>query len=616
MDQDSPNLIEIASRLARIKSNGCHSPDTEETIRQIANARSKSRGLVVELLSAVQNFLSCLTEGTLGYETDALSVLSEVSRMLNTAHPTGQLPEGLKDDLDVLLERLDFLASGGTDNELPRGQTTATTSIEKTSDVKFPIDVPDGWEDPNLVSSLVKFQSAADLVRRKNTSEIVNSTDEIFSKQKDWQDSLVSQIEKQTKLPFETLAERVEDEITRNINNLDIEIDHSLSPAVILEGLFKSLALRLLPLIGRGVRAFALVSPSPCITKISVSIDVGDSDVDLCVHALDLETKFVEEYWQKITSLDSVLPFTFERNSKPADQHPMWQIKNDFVQLGGDLGFEVTSSESFSMKFSFPRFTRFTSLVEVSICGCLMGIEAHLVHAIISVTQARWESGRLSILHKGKLYERAEIDTRVLRHQASLNESGYLILLESNGRRLALHADTVETTGEGLIHRSSSRIEFGHSILGYPRLMVLIDPDSIGYDYSELQPTTLRDSTPRFRVCLHDLSMGSIEKFDIATRNLSVECVVTNEEFDVIRDLQEHHPKMFFVEQQHDSNFLEKFDLLEQADGCENVKLVALVNDDEVATSFEVPKNSSLHLIRKGITPEKLASFIQANLRA
>lgn len=443
-----------------------------------------------ELFNAVLNVVENLKLGLVESQSGSAEVLRDVASLLVEVRTEATL-EGETVKLDELLERLDFVASGGTDEEVPRvhevgASTTATTVIPS-----LPIRPPATFENPTVVRHAERLSSLKTIlsVHAPATSDS-EWKHKLLGEQLNLADYCLRSANLETMIDFKEFADELISDVSQSFkedaNNLEEFISYDVDDGAIHRSLAEVFQWRLHELtfiIGAELTSRA-------DGKIHLEIRSEESCVSFRVNFVGLRTAFdlisqrMEELSATLAETPIVAPNANKEQSlsktaktrKERIAHVLVEVRRFVDSALGRFDIDSDDYDQLSVVIKLPVGSRVLHTVPIAVGSDTFLIEAHFITDIIDSRNVQWNESHTNIESSDQSYQYCQIDDSIQPIESKANNPTWMLLIETTDRKLALE---VETIGEPEFHfsvPSISEIHLGHKFVGGNTFRLLLDP--------------------------------------------------------------------------------------------------------------------------------------------
>lgn len=448
-----------------------------------------STGKTNELLGAVQNLLENLKLELIVAHGEIDEILRDVAVLLKETRTKTAL-EQQSARLDELLERLDFVASGGTDKEVRRVEEAAPRK-PATFFPKLPIARPKNFEDPSVANLLERIESlSAILSARFCKNDVTGRQLELQVEQLQLAEYCLRAVEQGTTTELKDFTYELTEEISKFFEgkvNKPAEFVHFVATAGVVyrsfAQVFRRHLLDLAIIIGG-----ELASRSDA--RIQIETHSSNSNVSLTIEFIGLRTAF-DLISQRVEELNVTLEDfpVYEPNvlaeealNKTAKTRKE-RIAYGLVQLGrfvdcaqGQISISSTEEQRLKVDMKLPLRARVLHIFPIIVGSDTFLVESHLLAGIIDSTKVCWDESNSSIEYADKNYQYCVIDDDIRTIKPNKVNPNWVLLLDTMDRKLALEVENIGEPELQISAPSKSKIQHGHQLLGGNTPRLLIDP--------------------------------------------------------------------------------------------------------------------------------------------
>lgn len=620
---DSSLIDSVAFGLATLEKHGDQAREVERLVQQISSVRKQFDGTMAELLWATENFLSSFNSGNLNDEKGSYAVLQELSHYLHRAAAIDGTDFINTDEVDELLERLDFLASGGTDQEVPKRSRSSATPSSNYPRTKFPVEPSRHNEDSLQTSMLEHSRSTCRLLVSRLESHSDSRSRKLLDQQLRYLNNIETSIRKQSSVSMVELVNRITDPIKSDLEK------HAGSPSVETHVnqvstvyVYKSLANFLVPVLRDLAQALAATSTDRKGATFEIRALV-DADLLTVSYTLKgIKTKFVELI---VTTLESNVLSAGTETEKHADPHATSTSENirssvhalaGAVQtLAGSLSVETAPDGEVKLELSVNSRARLTQVVPVTVDSANFAIEAQMVQAVVPTHKATRDIYRNQVLHEDTTYEFSALGQTSRLDQVDSDVSGFIVLMECNSRRSAIHVEKFQNVTELVVRPSSSDVEFGSTMSLSPANLIQLDLLSSLAENSDKPAVEDGDNSQRTSVCLCSLSAQTAKTFLKASLSTNSKCEVVQGSFETIRSIQERRPRILVLEaSDNEENWIDQLRLARHYTDLSNTQVWIAGSKHESQPSRYGPEFSGIRWIPEDIQVPQLVELLTSSL--
>ena len=522
---------------------------------------SGKTGKTEELFNAVLNVVENVKLGLVESHSGSAEVLRDVASLLVEVRTTATLEEETV-KLDELIERLDFVASGGTDEEVPRVQEDGAGTTTATVIPKLPISPPTNFEDPSVARHAERLSSLKTILslhaigtsdsewKHKLRVEQLNLSDyclrsatlDAMIDLKEFMDELISDVSQSFK---------------EDANDLEEFIRYDVDDGAIHRSLAEVFRWRLRELTV--ILGAELTSRAE--GKVHIEIRSEDSYVSFRVNFVGLRTAF-DLISQRMEELSATLKETpivepSANKEKPLSKtaktrkeriaYALVETRRFVDSARGRFIIDSDDNDQLSVVIKLPKGSRVLHTVPIAVGSDTFLIESHFITDVLDSRNVQWNESHTRIESSDQSYDYCVIDDFIQPVESYASNPTWILLLDTTDRKLALE---VETIGEPELYfsvPSISEIYLGHKFVGVNTLRLLLDP-------TEFSPRGNRrgyaKSTNVFdRHCLcFNVSPVLVDKIQRCLDTEPIFVRHTKTLADTLRQLQEFCPDFLVIE--------------------------------------------------------------------
>ncbi len=521
-----------------------------------------STGKTNELLGAVQNLLENLKLEIIDAHSEIDEILRDVAALLRETRTKAAL-ERQYARLDELLERLDFVASGGTDTEVPRVEEAAP-SKPATFLPKLPIARPKNFEDPSIANHLERIQSLSAILSTRFCKHGVTSKQlELQVEQLQLAEYCLRTVKHGTTIALKDVACELTEEISRffegKVNNLGEFVHFVATGGVVYRSfaqVFRRQLLDLAIIIGG-----ELASRSDA--RIQIATHSSNSDISLTIEFSGLRTAF-DLILQRMEELSATLEdfpvyepnvLAEEKLSKTAKTrkeriaYGLVRIRRFVDCAQGQMSISSSEEQQLTVDMKFPLQARVLHILPIIVGADTFLLESHLLAGFIDSTKVCWDESQSSIEYADRSYQYCVIDHDIRPFKPNKDNPTWVLLLDTMDRKLALEVENIGEPELQVSVPSNSKIQHGHQLLGGNAPRLLIDPMDLRPP-SRIDVMTDEVPTAHFLCFLVSKTLQAkiercIDTGPIIMRN-------TSSLADTISQLQEYRPDFLIIEESTD----------------------------------------------------------------
>ena len=521
---------------------------------------SDKSGKTEELFSAVQNVLENLKLELIEAHSGVAEILCDVAALLvETRTKTALEQESAR--FDELLERLDFVASGGTDEEVPRVEEAKATSQPANFVPQLPIVRPKNFEDPMVAHLSDRLSSLNTILSvRSFKNDVPGKQLRLQVEQLQLAEYCLRAVEHETTIELEELASELTEVISKFFEektNQPLDLVHFDATGGVL---YRSLAqifrwyLRDLA-ITIGVE---LVSRSEA--KIQITTHSNHSDISLNIEFSGLRTAFdlISQRMEELSATHEDIPLREQfvpteeilsqstKTRKERIAHSLVQIRRFVDCAQGQMRISNKDEHQLIVNIKLPRKARVLHALPIVVGSDTFLLESHLLAGVVDTTKVCWDESHSNIKYANNNYQYCLIDDNTRPCKPNKDTPTWVLLIDTMDRKVALEVETIGKPELQVSVPSVSEIQYGHRLLGENRLRLLIDP-------MELRPLgrsdviTNKDPTTHY-LCFH-VSETLENKIKRCIDNKPNIVRHTSTLADTISQLQEYCPDFLIIEE-------------------------------------------------------------------
>ena len=562
----------------------------DEVLAVLQQLDSEKTGKTRELFNAVQNVLENLKLELVESHSGVANVLCDVATFL-VESKTAAVLESKSKRLDELLERLDFVASGGTDEEVPRVQKTDANTESVSYVPKFPIELPKHFEDPRVLHVAERLESL-NVVLSANTlgTSDSNQKQRLELEQLKLANYCLHSAKRNTKTDLNTfatkLAQDISASITENTNKpidfVNYEVSHGdmyRSLAEIFHWKLRDLAVT----IGAELTSSA-------DGKILLEICCNESYISTTVNffglrtAFDLISKRMDDLSLKLGDFsiseqdksNKVALSSTAKTRKERIAHSLVQFQQFVAHAQGRFEIASNDEDQLSVTVELPSEARALHTFPIVVRSDLFLLESYLLTAVLESTKAQWNASQTSVKYADQYYQCCWIDEDI---KPPTNATTWLLLLDTKEHKLALEVETIKEPEFQISVPSISQIHRGHKCFGERKVKLLLDP-------SELLPKRFNRNSDSVSIynshflCLN-VSQALEDKIRRCSETDQILVRHTKTVAETLTQLQEFRPEYLIIEEQQDKfRAVDALTRLAHSMPSLKVKVLIFVEDD------------------------------------
>lgn len=447
-------------------------------------------GRVEELLNAVLNVLENLKLELIQSRSGVAEILRDVATLLEEARTTAAL-EQQSAKVDELLERLDFVASGGTDEEVPRSNDAEATTQLATVIPTLPIERPQNFEDPWDVYHAERLASL-NAILSAHTQRTSNSEwkHRLQSEQLSLANYCLRVAKHQTTLDLKVFANVLVTEIRDSLEKqTDQPIDFISCNAAdgymhrSLAELLRRKLCKLAVLIGTELFS----SPD---STVHIEIYPSKSYISFDIKFVGLRTAFdlITQRMDELSLIQEDIPIlehdmhVEEALSKKAKTrkeriaHTLVEVQQFVENALGRLQISSDHDDQLKVSVNLPLGTRVLHTLPILVGTDTFLLESHFITAIVDSSKVHWDESHVSIKFEDHSYEYSLIDDSIQPVKPNSDRTTWILLLNTTSRKLALEVESIGEPELQISVPSVSEIHHGHKLVGGSSLKLLIEP--------------------------------------------------------------------------------------------------------------------------------------------
>lgn len=534
-----------------------------ELLTVLQSSNFNKNGKTTELFSAVQNVLENLKLELIDERSGVSEILRDVVAFLVETRTTTTL-EREHTRIDELLERLDFVASGGTDDEVPR--TQATQEVTRPADLipKLPIEHPKNFEDPTVVNQVERLRSLNAILRTRalgNTSSECNHRLQL--EQLQLANYCLNTVNREITIELREFAGALAKEVSHSLREIGHNAVNSVEFEASKDAMYRSLAEVLHNPLSEVAITIGSQLVSGADTSIQFRIKRNRSCISFAIAFTGLRTAFdlIEQRMDELSST-SENSSIFEPTPVPEElvskttKTPKEQIAHKLVELhrfvdGASGQFSVSGDDDnrLTVNLTLPTSGRVIHTLPVEIGTDTFLIEAHLVTAILDSSKVHWDDSHSNVKHESQVFQHCVIDDDIKPIKFSKDSPTWMLLLDTTEHKLALEVEIVGTPVLQFSFSSSSEISQGHKFLGENKLELLIDPMDLRCKGWRGTPI---HKTPKKHFLCVNVSKSVEDKIKRCIDTRLILMRHTSTLADTISQLQEYRPDFLVIEEGSD----------------------------------------------------------------
>ncbi len=468
--------------MRRNKSEG-NTIEIERALNLVVQGiRSAPQG-TIELLLSTENLLSALHAGVIESNQGTMELLEEVIAFLET-HSHQDDEEISKDRIDELLERLDYVASGGLDEEVPRFKEKFVAVPPEPDLPEFPVSMPTGFEDPYLVDKIERLSS---LNRRSQVfMDEPNSNKEFLKLLRSYAEESKPLLDRFDSELYVDIQEWLKDLIESVVAEVGGE-EPTQSLRVKINSkrgsLYKSTSIALGLRIQSLLRALLHLKPTEESVDLTVKVEQGENFVlNLQVLGLSFRSDEIEQANTQI-SCEARLSQHFSLNTEfPKPEHSPIEnlllatrnLRSDCRLMGGSFDLESNEEGVIDFRLCVPSHSRLIQVLPVDLNGDWYYLETHHICALNRTTDLEWDAPKRNVVFQDKHYRHVSLAT-----ESSRRLRPFTCLIALDGERLAFNMNGIGDVEILALRPAASQITLGHRVTSHLNAGLLIDPRSL-----------------------------------------------------------------------------------------------------------------------------------------
>ncbi|MCY3885240.1 MAG: hypothetical protein OXG24_10065 [Gammaproteobacteria bacterium] len=616
---DSSVIDSVALGLATLATHGIQAREIERLVQQVSLARKQSKGDLAELLWATENFLSSITANTLTEENGSYDVLRDLSNyLLHSSSPEKNESSPETEEVDELLERLDFLASGGSDRDIPKRGPKDRTSRTKFAKHQFPVEPSPLLENPWLISSLEKARSTYRLLVSDLKAHVNPHSLKLMDRQLQHLKSMENQILGQSCIPLAEFRARLTSSFNNKVeSNSSNQGSQDRNPSEASGHIFRSLANFLAPVFEDWMKCLIEITADRPQSSFEFKTLVKSEELILSFSLKGIKSKHAELLNSTVESVGSIgdhddgkKPDHSNRGTAHSAkfQSSLRALIETSQCVAGSLVVETNDKNEIFVEVSTNLHTRLAQWVPVAIGTSRYAFEAHLVSAIFPTSIVSYDPHKNSVAHNGISFEYETLGLAKRMDQVASIDSGFVVLLDCGSRKLAVHVDDVFAIETAAVRQSSSQVEYGNTMLLWPSNLLQLDPHL---------PESVPSKPSNFKrksLCLIGANPELVDTFRRATVNADMDCTIVDGVYEAIRSIQERTP-CFLVVQSSDGglSWLDQLQLASKDIDTSNIRVLIVTPDHTSARTKYKQENLELKWISEDIPVQDLAELLASN---
>lgn len=538
--------------------------DVLETLQQ---NNVDTSGKTRELLTAVENVLVSVKLDFVESQSGVNEVLRDVTVFFLDTKTTTALDQDTS-RLDELLERLDFVASGGTDDEVPKSPRNKAQERPATVIPTLPVERPQKFEDPIRMQQFERLRSLNTVLSiSDNVSKDNEGKNRLQLEQLNLADYFLRDAERELTLELSSLASKLVRDISHALSektdrSIDF-VDFDATGGV----MYRSLA----EVLRRKLGDLALIIGeellhTPDAKKLHIELRACDSMITGTLTFVGLRTAFdlIQQRMEELSLTLLDVPIHPQSTDNQEALRKTAKTRKERIAIGlvellrfverthGRFGVTTGDDDQLLVTFELPLCTRVLLTFPITVGSDAFLLEAHFVTAILNSSKVQWDELRTNVEYSGRSYQHCVIADHILPSKSNTEALTWILLLDTTMSKLALE---VETIGEPELQVSSpsiSTINLGHKLLGGNKLKLLVDPMVLcpkGISRSEILATNKLAT----HILCFNVSQPLVDKI---RRCIDIQRVLvrhTTTIANTLSQLQEFRPSLLVIEDQADT---------------------------------------------------------------
>lgn len=603
-DQSALDLVgAVAFDLAILERHHDRNFESGSLIQKIASAQKKVEGSLGEVLAATENLLHCMQQELIPDVQGSFQALSDVAQYLHDSTNTDAQKEEDNAIVDELLERIDFLASGGIDSELPRSEHSTFGPPTVFHKLKFPIEAPEDVEDPLLATFAEQLASSSQLLSSRFGSSNEGAKSNAVIQHNRITNAFVHQVQEQSHEKLSNLFKSLRAVVFENEEGGGLESRVKFSSPADGHSLYKSTANLFSPIFERLLRAFRQLLVSNIDAFLAVDVQSADEEVAVVFNFEELKSRYAKRMDATVSTVLATDSGTFERDIAESSHEPevdafgreLASLLAATRRVGGSLKAKPNKASGFSIDVHIPIETRLFTALQLRIDSNHYAVEANLIQGVVPASFGHCDYSLDKVTYEDISYDYVTLGVGKPIHDIDANDRGMLVFLQTEGRSLALRADEVLEIVQMVRQPSSSGVTFGNLCNSDSEAIMLLDFLSPRNLKSRiLTPTTCGQLATR-RIYLYNTTETTAAKFEMAVKGKSIECRRLQGVASTIAEIQEQQPTLLVFELHSERlDGLENFARIEPHIDVSRGKCLVLVDSPGSHTIQENARFSSL----------------------
>lgn len=472
-------------------------------------------GKTEELFSAVQNVVENLKLELIEAHSGVAEILSDVASLLVEIRTKTAL-ERETARFDELLERLDFVASGGTDEEVPRVEEAEATNLPATVVPELPIVRPKNFENPTVANLSDRLSSLNAILSMRSLKNDVSDGQQILQvEQLQLAEYCLRAVEHENTIKLQEIL----GELTKEISKFFEENGSRPLDFVHVDAIGGVMYRSFAQMLRWQLRDLAIIVGVELVSrpeaKIQITTRSSNSTISLNIEFSGLRTAFdlISQRMEELSTTHEDIPIceqiapTVEaltkttKTRKERIAYGLVQLRRLVDSAQGWIRISSNDEHQLSVTIKLPLKARVLHALPIVVGADPFLLESHLLAGVVDSTKARWDESHSSIEYADNSYRYCLIDDDIRPIKPNKNSETWILFLDTMDRKIALE---VETIGEPELHvfsPSVSEIQHGHQLLGENRLRLLLDPMELS-PLGRSDAITNKDPTTHY-LCFH-----------------------------------------------------------------------------------------------------------------
>ncbi len=613
----------VAFDLATLERHEDRNLESENLIQKISSAQQHVDGGLGEVLAATENLLHCMQQELVPDVGGSFQTLLDVAQFLHDATTTDAIHEEDNTIVDELLERIDFLASGGIESELPRGESSALGLSTEFRKLNFPIENPENVEDPLLASFSEQIASTGQLLVSRVGHNKSTPVARALAQHNRILDSLTRQIQEQSHIKLSSLFSSLRTTVFENQELGGVESRVRFRGPPQGQYIYKSTANLFTPILERLLLAFRQLLASNIDASLAVDVQRDDDELRVFFNFDDLKPRYTKRLDSTLAAIMAAGPNNREHDiaegyreaEAEAVGRELASLLTATRRVGGLLKAKPNNASSMSIHLRIPSDIRLFAALQVRIDSNLYAVEANLVQGLVPASVAHCDFSRNKVTHEDISYEYVTLGVGKSIHDIDSDDRGMLVLLRTDVRRLAFRADEVYDIVQTVRQPTSSGVAFGNLCTSDSEAILLLDFCSPGDLDWENVAGFAKSHTPKHRIYLCDTSEVTAAKLMEAVSGLDIDCKLLHGVAKTIATIQEQRPTLLVFDM-HDecSDSLQLFSKIERNVEISPEECLVLIQDTTSNALQENAKIASLPQASRDASTNELRGLLRTKL--